>query len=220
MKKIIKNSFIFISYFLYSVLLVLVLNLFNIDINKLDKIGKIIYMFLGDLIYLLFIIFIYKDELIEDLKSFKTNGIKLIFKFFPIYLLGIFLMGLSNMIITNYTGIELSKNEEIIRKLIKLFPIYMIFSSSIYAPIVEELVFRKSIKNIFNNNFVFILMSGTLFGCIHVVGGNSPIIMSIPYIIMGIDLAYIYYKSKNIFTTISIHSIHNTILLLIQLIGG
>ena len=67
-------------------------------------------------------------------------------------------------------------------------------------------------------------MSGLIFGLIHVVGtgneGINEILMGIPYIIMGLDFAYIYAKTKNIFTTMTLHSIHNLTLLIIQFIGG
>ena len=50
--------------------------------------------------------------------------------------------------------------------------------------------------------------------------GINEILMGIPYIIMGLDFAYIYAKTKNIFTTMTLHSIHNLTLLIIQFIGG
>lgn len=222
-KKVLKYSLVFLSYFLYEVLVLEILNLLNIDIDSLNNLEKNICYFIVDIIYLLFVIFIFKDDLKNNIKEFKKNGINLLFSFIPIYLLGLFFMGLSNSILINLTGIELSSNEEAIRSLIKTYPIYMAFSSVIYAPIVEELIFRNSIRKIIKNDLIFIFMSGILFGLVHVIGSSesiNEILMGIPYIIMGIDFAYIFYKSKNIFTTISIHSIHNLILLIIQLIGG
>lgn len=223
-KKIIKYSLVFLSYFFYEVLVLVILNILKIDLSNADYLHKNIYFFLVDIIYMIFVIFIFRKDLKEDLKDFKKNGFDLIFKFLPIYILGLILMGVSNTILINITGMELSTNEENVRTLIKYYPIYMAFSSVIYAPIVEELIFRKSIKNIVDNKFAFILTSGIIFGLVHVISsGNesfNEFLMGIPYIIMGIDFAYIYSKSKNIFTTISIHSLHNLVLLIIQLIGG
>lgn len=222
-KTIIKNSLIFLSYFFYQLLVFFIVSLFNINVKDFSFVQKNIYLFITDLIYLIILVYLYKDELKSDLSKFKKNGDKLITKYFPIYLLGVFLMGISNMIVSSITKIEISSNEEAVRTLIKFYPVYMIFSSVIYAPIVEELIFRKSIRKIFDDKVVFILISGFLFGLVHVIGGNTSsneLLMGIPYIIMGIDLAYIYYKSDNIFTTMFIHSMHNFILLLIQLFGG
>jgi membrane protease YdiL (CAAX protease family) len=96
----------------------------------------------------------------------------------------------------------------------------MIFSSVIYAPFVEEIIFRKSIKNVIKNPYIFIIISGFLFGILHIndYKNFSEILMGIPYIIMGLDFAYIYHKTNNIFTTMTFHFCHNLILLLIQLI--
>ena len=169
---------------------------------------------------MIILIFLLKKEIKEDKNKFNLS---LLLKYLPIYLLGIILMGLSNYILSGITGIELSENEENVRTFIKYYPIYMFFSSVIYAPIVEELIFRKS-TDVFKNKLVYILVSGLLFGLIHVVGnGNesfNELLMGIPYIIMGIDFAYIYVKSKSIFTTMIIHSFHNFILIIIQYLGG
>lgn len=222
-KTIIKNSLIFLSYFFYQLLVLFVVILLKLDVKNFSFVQKNIYLFISDLVYLIILVYLYKDELKSDLNNFKKNGDKLITKYFPIYLLGVFLMGISNSILSYITGIELSSNEQTIRSLIKFYPVYMIFSSVIYAPIVEELIFRKSIRKIFDDKIIFILTSGFLFGLVHVIGSSSSsneLLMGIPYMIMGIDLAYIYYKSDNIYTTMFIHSMHNFVLLLIQLFGG
>lgn len=224
MKKIIKNLLILLSYFLYETIVLIIINALGIDVSKLNFIQKNIYLFVIDIIYLVSLVFIYRKELKEDFKDFKENGSGYIFKYAPLYLLGVILMGITNALLVKVTGMEMSTNEQNVRTLIKYYPLYMSFSSVMYAPIVEELIFRKSIKNLFNDNVLFVLMSGLIFGLIHVVGtgneGINEILMGIPYIIMGLDFAYIYAKTKNIFTTMTLHSIHNLTLLIIQFIGG
>lgn len=224
MKKIIKNLLILLSYFLYEAIVLIIINALGIDVSKLNFIQKNIYLFVIDIIYLVSLVFIYRKELKKDFKDFKENGSGYIFKYAPLYLLGVILMGITNALLVKVTGMEMSTNEQNVRTLIKYYPLYMSFSSVMYAPIVEELIFRKSIKNLFNDNVLFVLMSGLIFGLIHVVGtgneGINEILMGIPYIIMGLDFAYIYAKTKNIFTTMTLHSIHNLTLLIIQFIGG
>lgn len=224
MKQIIKYSLIFLSYFFYNFFILLILNFFKINISNFSVLTKNIYLFVVDFIYIFILWLFIKKDLKIELNNFKKNGIKLIIKFFPIYLFGVILMGISNSILISITGLELSSNEENVRTMIKFYPFYMFFSSVIYAPFVEEVIFRKSIKKVINNETLFILLSGLIFGLIHVIsGGNesiNEILMGIPYIIMGIDFAYIFYKSENIFTTMALHSLHNLILIIIQLIGG
>ena len=221
--KIIKNIFMFFMYFVYSILVLLFLDIINIDISKFNNIEKNIYLIITDLIYLIFVIVMYKKELYEELKRFKNNYKELIPKYLPLYILGLMLMSVSNLIITKLIGVDLSNNEIAVREYIKIFPFYMIFSTVIYAPIVEEITFRKTFKNIISNKWFYIVVSGVMFGVIHITGNNIGIndyLLSIPYILMGMVFAYIYYDSNNIFTTISIHSMHNLILLILQFIGG
>lgn len=221
--KIFKNLMMFFMYFIYEIIVAIIINIFNINISDFSNTGKNIYMITVDLIYIIFIVFIYKKEIISDLRDFKENGLKYIGKYIPIYVLGLIAMSISNIILYEVTNVEISNNEQLVREYIKLLPIYMTFSCVIYAPIVEEITFRKTFRNIIDNKYFFILVSGVMFGLIHITGdtiGLNDYLLSIPYILMGISLAYIYYKSNNIFTTVTIHMMHNFILLMIQFIGG
>lgn len=222
-KKLIKNGSMFILYFIYEIIPLLILKIFKVNTSDWNNVIKNIYLISTSLIYLIFVIIVYKNELKKDLSDFKKNGLNLFIKYLPIYIVGILAMGISNSLLYNITDMQISNNEQSVREYIKLFPIYMSFSTVIYAPIVEEITFRKTFRNIINNKYIFIIISGIIFGLIHITGDSNNIndfLMSIPYMIMGFDLAYIYYKSNNIFTTISIHSFHNFALLLIQFIGG
>lgn len=221
--KIFKNLIMFFMYFFYDIIIAIIINILNIDVTKFSNMGKNIYLITTNLGYIIFIIFVYKKEIMSDLKDFKKNGLKYFIKYIPIYALGLIAMSLSNIILYEITNVQISNNEQLVRDYIKIFPIYMTFSCVIYAPIVEEITFRKTFRNIINNKYFFILTSGIIFGLIHITGdtiGINEYLLSIPYILMGTCLAYIYYKSNNIFTTITIHSIHNFILLMIQFIGG
>ena len=214
--KILKNLLMFLSYFVYQYVIIFIILLLGIKLDNNST--KNIYLIVSSLIYLLFVLFMYRKELIDDFKSFKF---KTIFKYIPIYLLGILLMVLSNTLIYKITNTTISGNEQAIREYIKLFPIYMCFSTVIYAPVVEEIIFRKTFKNVIKNSTIFILTSGIIFGLVHIsYNGNiyKELLITVPYMLMGIDFAYIYHKSNNIFTTITIHSLHNLVLLILQFI--
>lgn len=220
MKKIIKNIFIFISYLVYEFVFIFILNYFGINFTKLDMSNKFIFLLITNIIFCIILFFVYKNEIKKDFKDFKTNYKEYISKYFKFYLIGVLLMGFSNIILQKFTNMEISGNEEIVRQYIKIAPLYMLFSSVIYAPYVEELIFRKSIRNIINKNWIFILLSGFIFGILHISDYTNinDIIMGIPYIIIGIDFAYIYYKTNNIFTTMTFHLCHNLLLFLFQIL--
>ena len=217
-KKLFLNLFVFLFYFMYMIIPSLVLYIFKLRIYNI--LYKNIYLIIMGTIYILFITFLYRKELKKDIKELN---IKKSVAYIPIYIFGLILMALSNYVVSNITGNTLSQNEINVRETIKIMPLYMCFSSVIMAPFIEEITFRKTFRNIISNGYLFIIVSGFIFGLIHISNvGNTleEFLMIIPYILMGISLSYIYYKSDNIFTTIIIHSIHNLILLLIQLIGG
>lgn len=101
----------------------------------------------------------------------------------------------------------------------------MLISSIILAPIVEELVFRKSIFNIISIDWLSILISSLTFGLIHVTGeltcGNYSLALFniVPYMTMGFVLGT-YYKfvDKNIIPLILIHSLNNFIATMITIL--
>ena len=218
-KKIIKYSAIFLSYFLYELLISFIFSKFNIDVKNMDYIKKNVVYFIIDIVYILFLFLIYKKELKDDFKkgNFKVD------ENITVYMIGLIIMVISNSIIMKITNKELSNNEQIVRTMIDFFPVYMSFSSVIYAPFVEELIFRKTIRKMIDNKYIYIITSGVLFGLIHVISSNTDsneLLMGIPYILMGIDFAYIYVRTNNIYTTMIIHALHNLIMLIVQFIGG
>ena len=129
-------------------------------------------------------------------------------------------MYISNAILMFGFDAGISGNEENIRSLLGIHPIYIYLSAVIIAPSVEELVFRGAIKNIIPNKILFILVSGLVFGGLHLVGNISNIVdllYIIPYSALGIVFAYIYSKPDNIFVTMLLHTMHNGILVSLQI---
>ena len=69
------------------------------------------------------------------------------------------------------------------------------------------------------NKILFIIISGIIFGGLHVITGfSSPIdlLYLIPYCAPGFAFAYILADSDNIFIPISLHFMHNGILIALQ----
>ena len=219
MKRIFKSLLIFLSYFVYDLFFKAILYSLNIDFYSLSIKNKLILSIIFYIIYILTLIFIYRKELREEIKDFKTYYKNYLSKNIIIYLIGILLMGITNIILSRITNQSLAGNESQIRNLIDKYPIYMIFSSVLFAPIIEEFIFRKTIKNIVINKYLFIIISGFIFGIAHItnISDTTELLFSISYIIMGIDFAYIYYKTNNIFTTLTFHMCHNLILIIYQL---
>ena len=90
------------------------------------------------------------------------------------------------------------------------FLIPVIITQCILAPITEEIVFRKTIKDLIENNILYIFVSSFLFGFIHVGFNLTPAIFT--YIFTGIIFNLIYLKVKNIKPIIYGHILFNTVL--------
>lgn len=216
MKKYFINILTFLLYFIYFELIVMLINCLGFNYNNFSYNKKVLLLFISNFLFMIYLLIIYRLELKDDLKDYKKNFKDYINKYFIYYVIGVALMAGSNLILQKITGLELSGNESTLRELIKSIPIYMGFSTVLYAPFVEEIIFRKSIRNVTKNKKVFVLLSGFIFGILHITSFSNvkEIIMGIPYIIMGIDFAVIYVKSNNIFTTMIFHLFHNLILFL------
>lgn len=222
MKNTIKGFGVLILYIVMMSIPIDFLYLFGINYNNLSIIAKQIYLIIYESLLLFIIFYIYKKDIINNFKDFKINYLKYTKKYYIYWLIMLFLMILSNKIITIFTTTNISENEQIIIKQLNIIPIYILITTILISPILEELVFRISFKKMFpNTNILFILSSGIMFGFIHVIGNINNLIdllFIIPYSIPGFIFAYLYTKSNNIFVPISIHIFHNLIMMLIQII--
>lgn len=166
---------------------------------------------LFNIIMITLCILVFFKQLKSDFITFKNN-IKPYMRFI-IPRLGmayvfLFIFSLISILIT-HNGVSI--NQENVESL----PIYyMIPMVVIYAPIVEEILFRGVFRRLIKNNIVFIIISALVFGILHTIGESSItniLFMSLPYCSLGAYLAYIYVKTNNIFSSITSHAIFNTI---------
>lgn len=213
------GSFYFYSYIMLIVI-IYIFSIFSSSFYELSSSLQIGIYALIDISYIAIYFLLYKEYLIEKLKDFKTNWNDYLDIGVKWWILGFSIMGLSNLLISLFTPVDLSENEEAIRDLIEIVPIYMLFSISIYAPFIEELLFRKSIYDIIDNtklpykSTIFIIISGFTFGFLHIISSLDSIyglLHLIPYSALGISFAIIYNKTKNIFVPMLFHFIHNTL---------
>lgn len=224
-KEIIKFILIFLLYLLYSDIIIIILTKLGVNIKVLPNNLKITIMFLINLSLMIMLFIFYSKSIKENLKDLKLNFKSYIKDNFKYYVIGLLIMIISNIIISFFIEGN-STNETLIREYINIMPIYMIFSSCIYAPFTEEMVFRKSLRNCFNNKVLYILLSGLIFGSMHLLSASNlvELVFLIPYSSLGCVFAYMYYKTNNIFVPMTFHMVHNTIIvinyLLMLIIGG
>ena len=208
-------------YFILANIELLPFNILNIDTKTLPNYIKFSYLIIYEIFTMIIIGIIMFKKLKKDFRDILINHKKYYSENFKFWLIGLAVMGISNCIIVFILKNDLSNNEELLRQLFSLSPIYVYITSIIFAPFVEEIVFRQGIRNIIKNKYLFILISGLLFGGLHVVTSMSSsmdLLYLMPYCSLGFVFAYMLYKTNNIFTSMGFHFLHNGLLISIQFI--
>lgn len=221
---ILKTILIFILFFELSTLIKFIFtNILNIDIGLFNH-KDIVYTDLLTESILLFIgVLLYRFYLKKDLVIFKLNKNEYISKILNIFIVFMGVKILASFatslisIILGYNLLE-SENQSIIILLTKQSPILMLISSVILAPIVEEIIFRLSLRKVIDNKYFYIVISGTIFGLMHIfpteLSMAYSLIQSISYVTMGLFLSHTYANNNNIWIVIGVHALNNLISML------
>lgn len=213
-----------ILYFLYQMNFIYsLLYSFGLNINSISRTPRIILMAFCDLLYILVLILMFRKEIKKGLVDLKNNFVNRVSISVTCWLIGSVIMTVSSILLTVLLKQDTSTNEALVRESIKLAPVYMLYTCCFIAPIFEEMVFRVSLYGLIKNKWIFIISSGFIFGLFHVLGSyKTPLdfLYIIPYGSMGCCFAYLLSKTKNMNLSIFIHMIHNTILVVAQIIGG
>jgi membrane protease YdiL (CAAX protease family) len=221
LKNILTGIGVIFFYLFTSTYVTEILSMLGINYDNLSTTLKSTCLIIYQILMTLVIVYIYKKIIITDFKTFIKNNIKYFKEYIKYWFLMLILMISSNLIVTLFTTTDIANNQNTIIETLKVAPIYTFILTVFIAPILEELVFRLSFRKIFSNNVLFILFSGLVFGSMHVIGTCEHLIDSlfiIPYSIPGFIFAYVYTKSKNICVPISLHFIHNGVMMSLQIL--
>ena len=117
--------------------------------------------------------------------------------FFPKFVLFMVIYFVTAVLIAAAAG-EASANQTALSG----FPLPLLaFSALIYAPVLEEIIYRGFMRRLFSGDEMFILVSAFFFSLIHMLHpGQSfgQMIYILEYALLGGFLAYLYAKSDNI----------------------
>ena len=211
--------------FLFELVPYLLLEYLGINTANLSTTNTYLITFLSDIIVLSTLLIVYFPKLKKDFTSYFKNFSENLEFSLKWWLIGIIVMIISNYILLFLSGGKIAANESSVREIIKNVPLLAFFMVSIYAPFTEEFLFRKLFKDLVSNKYLYVILSGLIFGGMHILSSLTAdfsfldLLYIIPYSSLGIAFAYTYYKSNNIFSTIVMHSLHNT-LSFIFLIGS
>ena len=222
-KTIIKSILVFLSFWYSKYLQLIPMAIFNLTSEKINNNPTILTLLslYTSIIFSIFLFFIYKKELKEEFIKFKNNFIENIDTGFKSWFIGLLIMFISNLILFYIIRAGGAKNENILQNMIKASPIIMLFDACIIGPFNEEIVFRKTLKDIFKNKWLFFIASFIIFGGAHVITNATSIkdwLYIIPYGSLGVAFAKAYYDTDTIFTSMFFHILHNTVLTVLYII--
>ena len=164
--------------------------------------------------------FLYWKDLKKEFKIFKKNLIENLDAGVRWWLLGLFIMVISNLVITFFLKDGGAANEKTVQTMLKYAPSLMLIEAGFIAPFNEEIVFRKALKDVFSNKWLFAFLSFLLFGGGHVFSNIKAItdyLYIIPYGALGATFALAYDETDTVFTSLTMHILHNTALVILSL---
>lgn len=219
---IIKLAVVFTLFLFNSLIGSILLRIFNINRSSLSANGLIILRLAVYLILITIFTLMYKKDIKKEWKNFTSKLGKNSDTMFKYYFIGLFLMMFFNIILNFILKLGQSQNENAVQDMIKTSPIIMLIFAGLLAPIIEEIVFRKSFKNVFKNKWAFVLLSGFVFGLLHIIGfelkNPLEVLYIIPYGSLGAGFALMDYEIDSTFPSIAMHMAHNTVLISLSII--
>ena len=220
-KKYFKFILTIIIFFSGSLLRMIPAYIFNISENNITPYQSILLTLFSNSIVTIIFIILHLDDLKKDVKEFKNNYSIIIDKAFQIWVIGLIFMAGFNILINYFSPNKIANNEEAIRNMISINPYIMLINTALFAPVIEEITFRKSFRDVFGNTIIFIIISGIVFGSLHVITSVQSVfdyLYLLPYCSLGIAFSYMYYKTNNIFAPIFMHFIHNLIITIMNIL--
>lgn len=160
-----------------------------------------------------------KGKIKRDSKAFKANFKAYMKYLIPRLILVYIIFTLSFNLVNLVNKTETSTNQAMLEGM----PLFITVPLAIlYGPFIEEFIFRGILRRwIKKDTWLFVIISGVLFGLTHTLGVETTfiatILQTIPYAIMGGCLAYIYAKSDNMWNNITIHFVNNLIAVIVMI---
>ena len=219
LKGIGKTILTFILFYYSSLFQLIPIMLFNIDLENLSGSMNVMLSAFSSCCLLFVLFFMYRNDINKEWNIFKKDWIDHLDFGVRCWAVGLFLMMASNLVINSLAG-GVAGNEQTVQSMISSLPWLMLINAGILAPINEEIIFRKSFKSVIKNKWFFVLVSGFVFGLMHVLGNvNSwiDVLYIIPYGALGGAFAYAYHKTDTIFTPFAFHMFHNIVLVLVSI---
>jgi membrane protease YdiL (CAAX protease family) len=200
---------------------------FSIDVRELALIDFIYIEVILQCVIFIMIFLAYKDTFFDDWHIFKEKlhpNLKKCFQFFILIFVVKFGAAIVQTMISLILNIDVgqAQNQSVIDSFTGVAPLLMLISTVILAPIYEEGLFRAGFGKVIRGRYTFIIISGLIFGLIHIfpteLALSVALTQSITYVAMGFTLSWIYTETKNIYHVTVVHAANNLVSLIVILL--
>ncbi len=209
MFNLLKTSIIvLVLYFAWSYIIGAIVNFIGLKEN-----ASLYVLFSSNFLLLFMIIGIYYNDLKEQFKDLKKNFRTKYIKGIKIFAIGLILYFIGNAVCYAISGVT-QDNTDSMLLVFKQIPLLFLTSTLFYYPVVEELVFKKTFKDIINNKWLFVIITGLINATFQVALSSSSMIgyiYIIPTTILLSSLSLIYYETDNLLVPMSFRMIYNLI---------
>jgi len=217
---ILRGLLVFLLFKFSAYLQLIPIYLFKINLNSLSGGMEVCLSTFSSVIVMIILSIIYFKDLKIEFKKFRENLMENLDVGFKCWFIGLVIIVVSNYILLIAFKSGGANNENLVQDMIQALPWLMLIDAGIIAPFNEELVFRKTLKDVFKNKWIFVGLSFLLFGAVHVINQATCLVDYLyigPYGALGGAFALAYYKTDTVFTTIALHIFHNTVLTLVSI---
>lgn len=190
-------------FFYLATILVVILRSLGITLNGDNNLHLVAVDFAVSGLLSVILMILHFDLIKEGIKKISLKYGKNIWGFFKTVIIAFLVMYIVkivaaeiNLFLLTLFGLSEEstvENQALIEELMASAPAMMIISTSIFAPIEEELLFRGAIGKVIKNKKVFILVSGLIFGLMHVTGS---ITLLFELLLLGVVMNFILSNDK------------------------
>lgn len=173
-------------------------------------------------IYAVLLVFLYKNTFKNDFKDLKQNYKKYIKTLF-INVAFIFIsMIVINAIVQGLFSVtETSENDFSLLNTFKENPMVIMLLTCLYYPLIEGIIFRKAVRDIIDNKWIFIIFSSLFYFFFNIVYTSmsfSNIMASLCYISTMLIVSHTYWKTNNFTLSIMVMSLFNIVVSLLSFV--
>ena len=175
-------------------------------------------MLMHDLIMIIFLLLFFKKDLKEENK--QNNILKKVYKYLLILLLCNLSCSTLELVIQVVLHLDISNTNQ--AQIIQMFyqsPLTLIISS-ITAGFIEEMIYRYNYFKLFKDPKLAFVTSWLIFAMGHIKSYDlASLISLVGYLLLSYILTDIYYKNRDICINILVHTLNNTLGVLLFLVA-